>query len=475
MIEPVSVAAIDLGATSGRVVRGSVGRDTLVIRDVARFPNGAAFDGAGALRWNVSGLFDATVDGLRTAFREDCAIRSVAIDSWAVDYALLRNGQLLDEPFSYRDARTARGVDLVHAIHDHSTLYARNGLQFLPFNTVYQLACDRADGRLRSADRALLIPDLLAYWLTGREFSERTNASTTGLLDARTTPADWDRDLIADLGIPAALLAPIIEPGTVIGEVVPDVARMIGGSPQVVAVGSHDTASAVVGVPAETSNFAYISSGTWSLIGVELDEPLLHVDNAASGFTNEAGVDGTVRYLHNVMGLWLISESMRTWSEQGTDLDLAQLLTAAAEIGDAVAVFDPDDERLLPPGDMPSRIAEILVERGQRVPATPAQLVRCILESLAATYAKTLRQLVELTGKRIEVVHVVGGGSLNELLCQLTADRTGLPVLAGPVEATAMGNLLVQARTLGATGARLADLRALVARTHPPKRYTPRS
>lgn len=474
MSEPLDLAAIDLGATSGRVVHGRVSRDRLDITDVARFPNGAREDASGALRWNVSGLFEAALGGLEETVRRAPRLAGIGVDSWAVDYGLLRAGELIEEPYSYRDARTARGVELVHAKRDHRALYRTNGLQFLPFNSLYQLAVDAERGILQRSDRALLVPDLLTFWLTGREVAEFTNASSTGLLDLRGETPIWDEALLADLGIDPTLLAPLVGPGETVGPVSDAIADRIGARPDVIAVGSHDTASAVVAVPARESRFAYISSGTWSLVGVETPAPVLTEESRLAGFTNEGGVDGRTRYLHNVMGLWLLSESLRTWSDRGRSHDLAALLDAAAAVAGPVGVFDADDASLLPPGDMPARIEALLLASDQPVPSTPAGLVRSILESLALAYARTLDTAARITGGRPEVVHIVGGGSQNELLCQLTADRTGLPVLAGPIEATAMGNLLVQARSFGAVGETLEELRDLVARTHPPKLYRPR-
>ncbi len=474
MSEPLDLAAIDLGATSGRVVHGRVSHDRLDITDVARFPNGAREDAAGALRWNVSGLFEAALSGLEETVRRAPRLAGIGVDSWAVDYGLLRDGKLLEEPYSYRDPRTARGVELVHTKRDHQALYRTNGLQFLPFNSLYQLAVDAERGILARADRALLVPDLLTFWLTGREVAEFTNASSTGLLDLSGETPEWDGSLLAALGVDPSLLAPLVEPGETIGPVTDAVATRIGAKPDVIAVGSHDTASAVVAVPARTERFAYISSGTWSLVGVETPVPVLTEESRLAGFTNEGGVDDRTRYLHNVMGLWLLSETLRTWAERGGIHDLGALLEAAASVTGPVGTFDADDASLLPPGDMPARIEALLRAGDEPVPSTPAGLVRSILESLALAYARTLQAAARITGEQPEVVHIVGGGSQNALLCQLTADRTGLPVLAGPVEATAMGNLLVQARSFGAVGDTLDELRDLVARTHPPKLYRPR-
>ncbi len=467
------VAAVDLGASSGRVMLGRVGPNELSVHPVARFENDpvATIDG---LHWNILELYRKVMGGLRAAIREEPALASIGIDSWAVDYALLRGDRMLANPFHYRDERTGAGVAATHALVAPAELYAHNGLQFLPFNTVYQLTADRLAGDLEGAESMLLIPDLFTYWLTGQKVAERTNASTTGLLDIRT--GQWDADLIARLRLPHALFVRLVDAGTPIGPLLPGVAKDIGaaGGLDVVAVGSHDTASAVVAVPMTSDDCAYISCGTWSLVGVELEAPVVSKASREANFTNEGGVDGRVRYLRNVMGLWLLSESIRAWKRAGTPTDLTALLEAAAQVlSGSVAVFDVDDPRFLPPGDMPARIADYCLEHGLQPPRAPAETVRSIIESLAVAYDRTLRTAAELSGKEIRTIHIIGGGSQNQLLCQLTADHTGLPVLAGPVEATAIGNVLVQARTQGLTTGSLNNLRALVAHTFTPVLYTP--
>ena len=482
-----AVAAVDLGATSGRVMLGYLGHDELRLVPVARFPNQPVRTVDG-LHWNILELYRNVVAGLGAAVREEPGLRSIGIDSWAVDYALLDGDRMLGTPFHYRDDRTSRGVDLVHSLVGFDELYGVNGLQFLPFNTLYQLAAEKEGGWLERADTMLLVPDLLAFWLTGARRAEVTNASTTGLVNVTT--GQWDEALLARLGYPRGVFPPLVHPGATVGTLLPGVAAEIGlgglagagaaGSLPVTAVGSHDTASAVVAVPAAGENFAYISSGTWSLVGVELDRPVVSEAARAANFTNEGGVDGRIRFLQNVSGLWLLSESVRTWergsgSAAGESIDLPTLLAQAAAVSTPMPVFDAGDPVFIAPGDMPGRIAAWCAERGLAVPQGRAEVVRSILESLAAAYAQSLRQASELSGRRIDVVHVVGGGSQNALLCQLTADRTGLPVVAGPVEATAIGNVLVQARAQGMvdSSTSLEDLRALVARAFPLVTYTP--
>jgi rhamnulokinase len=468
-----AVVAVDLGASSGRVMLGRVGPNELSLHPVVRFANDPVrtIDG---LHWNILELYRQVLGGLRAAVRDDPAVASIGVDSWAVDYGLLRGKRMLANPYHYRDERTGASVVATHALVGPAELYAHNGLQFLPFNTLYQLGADRLAGHLEGAGSMLLIPDLLAYWLTGQEVAERTNASTTGLLDIRT--GQWDEALLARLGLPRTLFPSLVDAGGRIGPLLPAVAQEIGAADglELVAVGSHDTASAVVAVPMTSGDCAYISCGTWSLVGVELGAPVLTEASREANFTNEGGVDGRVRYLRNVMGLWLLSESIRTWDRGGGVTDLETLLATAAQVPPvSVAVFDVSDPRFLSPGDMPARIAEHCLAHGLQPPRTQAETVRSILESLAAAYAGTVRTAATLSGMEIRTIHIIGGGSQNQLLCQLTADRTGLPVLAGPVEATAIGNVLIQARTQGLATGSLESLRALVARTFTPVRYLP--
>jgi len=365
-------------------------------------------------------------------------------------------------------------VDAVHAIVPPDELYAATGLQHLPFNTLFQLAAEGS--RLERAEHMLLIPDLVAWWLTGRAVAEATNASTTGLLDPRTRK--WHEPLIARLGLPRGILPEVVHPGHTIGPLTPEAAAELGVPADsgivVTAVGSHDTASAVAAVPFSTTAAAYISCGTWGLVGLELEHPVMTDEAREANITNEGGVDGSVRFLHNVAGLWLLSESMRSWEALEGPIDLSQLLGEAGRLAGPVPIFDANDARLAAPGDMPRRIAAVIAESGQAVPTTHAAFTRSIVESLAVAFAETVATISRIAARPVEVIHLVGGGSLNALLCQLTADRSGLTVFAGPVEATALGNVLVQARALG-LGGDLERVRALVASAHPPQRFEPRT
>ena len=471
-------AAVDLGASSGRVMAARVSPDRIELSEAHRFGN-RPVRVAGTLHWDVLSLYAGVLDGLRAAGRDagrldGRGLAGVGIDSWAVDFGLLdADGALLGNPLHYRDARHETAVPAVHAAVGPEELYRVTGLQHLPFNSVFQLAAARGTAQFAVAERVLLIPDLLAYWLTGAVGAEATNASTTGLLDA--TSREWAHELIDRLGLPGHLFPPLRRPGERLGELRPDVLAETGltGPVPLTAVGSHDTASAVVGVPADGDRFGYVSCGTWSLVGVELEKPVLTEASRRAGFTNELGVDGTVRYLHNVMGLWLLQESLRTWAAAGLPADLGALLAAAAQVPAFPAVVDPDDPRFLPPGDQPGRIAAYCRETGQTPPQSQAETVRCILDSLALAYRRTLREAAALSGREVDVVHLVGGGVRNTLLCRLTADACGVPVVAGPVEAAALGNALVQARAAGVVRGGLADLRALLRATQQTRTYLP--
>ncbi|GAA1433114.1 rhamnulokinase family protein [Microlunatus lacustris] len=470
---PAVFGAIDIGASSGRVVAGVLGAGGLELEVVHRFPNGAT-EVDGHLRWDLSGLFAEVLVGLAALAERHRGVRSVGIDTWAVDYGLLgAGGELLAEPVAYRDSRTDAVVDLVHRRVDPARLYAVTGLQFLPFNTLYQLSAERQGPLWPRAAQALLLPDLLAYWLTGERRTEATNASTTGLLDATTRT--WSTELLEALGLPLDLFPPLIQPGETLGPLLPAVVRQTGLDPSttVVAVGSHDTASAVVGVPAQGRSFAYVSCGTWSLVGLELDAPVLTPASRAANFTNEGGVDGRTRYLRNEGGLWLLQESLRTWAEQGLTLDQDALLADAAALPADGPTFDVDAPDLIAPGDMPARIRRAVAGTGRVLPEIPAAVARSILDSLAVAYARTTAEAERLAGRSVEVLHVVGGGSQNPLLCQLTADLSGRPVLSGPVEATALGNLAVQARAAGLLPAELDALRRTLRRGLALQAYAP--
>ncbi|MYS81498.1 rhamnulokinase [Embleya scabrispora] len=471
-------AAVDLGASSGRVIVGRVGREAIDLSEVHRFANTPVSVG-GVLHWDILNLYAGVLDGLRAAGRvagqTAGRIRSVGIDSWAVDYGLLdASGALLGNPVHYRDARTDGVPERAYATVPPDELYARTGIQHAPFNTIHQFLAARGTPQFAAARRALLIPDLLAYWLTGQAGTELTNASTTQLLDPAT--GQWADDVARRLGIDTTLFPALREPGDHGGFLRDDVLIETGltGPVALTAVGSHDTASAVVGVPARDARFAYISSGTWSLVGLELDEPVRTEDSRRANFTNELGVDGTIRYLRNIMGHWLLQECMRQWTHEGRPQDLTTLLAAAADVPPLGSIIDAGDPGFLAPGDMPRRIAKACAAAGDPAPGTPAELARCIFDSLALAHREAITDAQRLSGRGVDTVHIVGGGARNALLCQATADACGLPVVAGPVEAAALGNILVQARSHGAVRGSLAELRSLIRHTQALRTYSPR-
>ena len=467
---PRVFAAVDIGASGGRVMAGEVsvdhvGAHRVQLHTVHRFPNGI-HEAAGHLRWNIGELYEAVLTGLGALVRDFPAVESIGIDTWAVDYALLdHDGEILADPIAYRDDRTAAVIDEVHSCVSAAELYEINGLQHLPFTTLYQLAAEQHSDLWPHAAHALLLPDLLAYWLTGEMATEYTNASTTGLVDVHRR--GWSTELQNRLDIPSDLFPPLAQPGTTRGVVKPALTAVFGlpAGLTVTTVGSHDTASAVVGVPAAGERFAYVASGTWSLVGLELPEPVVTAESRAANFTNEAGVDGRIRFLRNVGGLWLLQESLREWAEDGTPQDLATLLAEAARLPISTTLIDVDDEAFIAPGNMPARITAAILAGGGAAPTSPAELTACIIDSLAAAYARTVDQAAALAGREVDVIHIVGGGSQNELLCRRTAHFARRTVVAGPIEATALGNICVQAMTAGALPHDLDVVRSVIARS----------
>ena len=456
--------AIDLGASSGRVILGQYDDARFTLQELHRFENGGV-DLLGHLHWDILRLWTEIKRGIAVYTRQwDAPLVSIGVDSWAVDYSLLdAHGRLLGNPYHYRDRRTQGMIERVNIHMSRAARYQSTGIQVLPFNTLYQLASQAADPLLGQAETLLLIPDLLHYWLTGRMAIEYTNASTTELLNCHTR--QWDAELLERLGLPARLLPPVIAPGTVLGPVLPAVLREVGlsGAVQVVAPGTHDTASAVAGVPGLDAQSCYISSGTWSLVGVETTAPVTSAAARELNITNEGGVAGTIRLLKNVGGLWLLQESQRAWAQHGQQLAWQELLRDAAQAAPFASLIDPDAADFLSPADMPAAIRALCARTGQPAPATPAALARCCLESLALRYRWVIEALERISGQAITTIRIVGGGSQNQLLCQMTADACGRSVIAGPVEATAFGNLIVQAIASGYITDLAAGRRAIAA------------
>jgi rhamnulokinase len=465
----LSLAAVDLGAQSGRVAVGRFGGSTLDFEVVHRFPNGPVHED-GRLRWDARALFAGVCNGLEAAGRYT-DIASVGVDSWAVDFGLIdRDGELLGNPVSYRDSRRARGYQEALSRIGAEELYLRTAIQLMPINTVFELGAMAADREpaLAQADRLLLLPDLFNYWLCGSETTEFTNATTTQCLDVST--GDWALDLTDRLGIPANVFPEIVASATLLGTVADDVDGVRGAS--VVAGATHDTAAAVVGTPLTSRNSVFLSVGTWSLVGFESETPVVGARAYEANLTNEGGVEGTYRVLRNVAGLWLLDECRRAWAGSGGGHGINELL-AAAEAAPAFRSFiDPNDPVFVEPGDMPARIATYCEETGQDSPADEGAFVRCILESLSLKHAETIDVLADAAERRLDELHVVGGGANNHLLCRWTAAAAERPVYAGPSEATLVGNLLTQAIALGELGS-LEEARTVARQSFAPTVYEP--
>jgi rhamnulokinase len=466
--------AFDLGASSGRAVLGAFDGERLSLEEVHRFPNGPVAIHE-KLYWNAFGLLAEIKAGITRCTERGVKLDAIGIDTWGVDFALLgRGGELLDMPRHYRDQRTCGVMDRAFERVPRAQIYERTGIQFMPLNTLYQLlaVAEGPTPLLDLAERLLFMPDLFAYWLTGEARSERTIASTSQMLDPRT--GHWDLELVEALNLPARILPVIEKTGTVGGMLRPEVADEVGQARMpLVYTACHDTAAAVAAVPASPGSWAYISSGTWSLVGVEVARPLISSETLRANFTNEAGVAGTTRFLRNVAGLWLVEECRRTWALQGHSYSYEQLRQMAAAAPALRSFLDPDDPRFAEPGDMAERIRAFCRDRNQAVPDSPGAVVRGALESLALKYRRILETLERLIGHPIEVIHIVGGGAQNELLNQFTASATGKRVIAGPAEATAAGNVMVQAMAQGRVSS-LSELRQVIAASSPTKTYDPR-
>jgi rhamnulokinase len=467
----LNLGVVDLGAESGRVFLARYDGTDLVLQEGHRFPN-RPVQVHGHLHWNILSLWQEIVQSLRHARSNADILHSVGVDSWAIDYALLdANGFLLSNPFHYRDQRTEGIMEQVFQRVSQDEIYAATGIQFMPINTLYQLVAHRQQqpelfqSTGPYTNRLLLIPDLLHFWLSGEYSCERTNATTTQFWSV--TEQHWMSDLLSMFDIPPTLMPPVIEPGTRIGPLLPALREEIGHDVQVIAPATHDTASAIAAIPTtETTGWAYISSGTWSLVGLELLHPAISQGHH-SNFTNEGGIFGTVRFLKNVMGLWILQECRRFWQKAGQDYDYETLFAAAAREPGLVSFIDPDDATFLAPGDMPTRIRHYLAAHRQKPVESPGAMTRCILDSLILRYRQVLELAMSITGRELHAIYVVGGGTSNVQYNQWLADATGLPVILGPREATALGNALLQLVGFGELHT-LADVRALATRAARP-------
>lgn len=482
MSETSSYLAIDLGAESGRGLLGHLDGQRLMLEEVHRFPNGPVrmLD---TLYWDLPRLFEEVKTAIGKAAACSSDLASIGVDTWGVDFGLIGRGDtLLGNPVHYRDARTNGMLDAAFVRIGQERIYEITGLQFLPFNTLYQLlalALSRSP-LLDMSETLLMMPDLFAWLLTGYRSGERTNASTTQLLEPRT--GAWSDELCQNLGIPRGILPTLVEPGSEIAPLRLAVAEELGlkSGVKVIAPATHDTASAVVAVPATGANtssgtlptWCYLSSGTWSLLGVETPHPVINAETMRYNFTNEGGVAGTTRLLKNIMGLWLVQECRRTWARAGRELSYEELISRAQSAPAFQSLVDPDDSSFLAPGDMPSRLTAYCVRTGQSAPPDEGAMVRCCLESLALKYRWAIDRLEAILGTTIKTIHIVGGGCKNTLLCQFTADACGRPVYAGPIEATAIGNILMQSLGCGRIGS-ISHVREVVAHSFPTTIYEP--
>ena len=467
--------AVDLGAESGRVLAGEFDGQHLLLNIVHSFPNGP-INLNGSIHWNTVGLYEQILIGLAKAQTEyGNSLVSLGVDSWGLDYGHLdAQGNLLGLPYHYRDSRTGPMIEKINAIVSKDEAYARTGIQPLFINTLFQLIAEKEQGQacLNQSDHLLFTPDMINFWLTGQKGNEITMASTSQMLNQQTRK--WDKEFLEKLAIPTDMLGELWEPGHHVGAVIGGAQEKIGcQNLSVYTVGSHDTASAVAGVPATGGqDFAYLSSGTWSLMGIELPHPLCDQESADLGFTNEFGIRHDIRYLKNISGLWIVQECRRHWQSQGDDFDYGQLTSMAREATSFQAVLDVDDSIFSTIGRMPEKISDYCRKTGQSVPQSKNETVRTALEGLALKYREVLQNLKYKSAKSLETIHIVGGGTQNELLNQMTADSTGCEVIAGPIEATSAGNLITQMMADKELGS-LEQGRELIAQSFELKRYEP--
>lgn len=466
-------AAVDLGATSGRVILATVGDGKISLEEILRFSD-PIIEMQGHFYWDLPAIYKSVIDGLGAIAARGEKIESIGIDTWGVDFAMFgRDGAMLRLPYCYRDPHTEGAPEKFFERMPCRTLYEKTGIQIMNFNSVFQFDTLRRNGcsALEAADKILFIPDALAYLLTGNAVTEYTIASTAQMIDPRTKL--WDADILSELGLAPEKFGRMVMPGDAIGTLTAEVQRLTGlGAVPVVAVASHDTGSAVAAVPAENDDFAYLSSGTWSLMGIESKEPIIDERSFAMNFTNEGGVEGTTRLLKNITGMWILEQCLRKWKDEGRDYTYPEIVKMATGAAPFRTMIDPDDASFAAPGDMPAAIRAYCERTGQPAPGDDSAMIRAIFESLALKYRFVLDRFRSLAPFEIERLHVIGGGSKNALLNQFTADSLGIPVTAGPSEATAVGNIMLQARAAGCVGT-LQEMRTLIARCIPVEEFTP--
>ena len=467
--------AVDLGAESGRVMLGAISSDKLVLEEIHRFGNGPTGQD-GSLHWDFNRLMSEIKAGIGKAVKAAGGeVAGIGVDSWGVDFGLLDgDGKLIENPYHYRDSQTNGMMEKAFELMSKREIYANTGLQFIQLNSVYQLLAMRLrnSAALAKAKHLVFIADLVSYFLCGEIFAEYTLASTSQFMDMRS--GKWSKEVLAKLSLPGKILPKIVNPGTVVGRLTDEIASELGcDSIPVIAIGSHDTASAVAAVPASgDTKWAYISSGTWSLIGVEISKAIINDKTFEYEFTNEGGVENTIRLLKNIMGLWPIQECRRQWEREGARLSYQEITDMARKAEPFVGHIDVDNSTFLAPGDMPTRINDYLFDTGQKPTDGKGQMIRIVLESLALRYKTMMKAVEEVTEREIDILHIVGGGIQNELLCQFTADALGKKVVTGPVEATASGNILMQARAVGRIKT-LPEARRIVSNSFEVKEYRP--
>lgn len=475
MSKPLKMLAFDFGASSGRAILGTLEDDRLTIEEMHRFSNDPV-QIRGSLHWDILRLFYEIKQGILKCVNSGHRdIASMAVDTWGVDFGLLDgDGNLLGNPYHYRDSRTDGMVEEVFKTIPREELYSRTGTEIMKINSLFQLYSMkyRNSPLLREAKTLLFTPDLFNYFLTGVKSTEYSIASTSQMLDAKKKT--WALDVIERLGLPKDIFTDVVVPcGTVIGTLSPEIAHELGiGEIPVIAAAGHDTQAAIASVPAVNEDYVYISCGTWSLMGIESDRPIINEKSSKLSFTNEGGINNKISFLKNIMGLWHVQECKRQWDREGESLSFAQLESMAREAKPFMAFVDPDDELVFDPGDMPWKVKEFCRRTGQSVPESKGEIIRCIIESLALKYRLTLDSIEDILGRRIPVVHMVGGGIKDKMLCQFTANSTGREVAAGPVEATSIGNLMIQAMALGKVE-NLREARRVVKNSFPATVYQP--